>query len=342
MVLTRRAVLTGGSLAVASLTGCGNGAPRLPSGKVDEVTYVTGFNITGQDSFIFAAIAKGWFREAGIEVKVVPGAGTQKNLIALTSGAAQFAVIDVTGGIIETMQGSRPNFKLFAQLYQQSVSCIVALPRARIQQPTDLAGKTIGGTRGGVNVSLFPGYARNAGLDPATVNWEWFEPPLIRPAFLAGNIDASTEIVIGLPAVEAAARQVGKLGPGQALTVLPYSDVLRDLFGNALGATDKFVAENPELVVRFRDAALRGMAWTIDHPDEAGQIMAKHNKAYKADVAAAEVRQTIPYVRGGGEPIGYIDKTRMTRSIALIQGLGLVPSGVTAEQIVDFALAPKA
>ncbi|WP_204009141.1 ABC transporter substrate-binding protein [Virgisporangium aurantiacum] len=301
---------------------------------------MTGFNITGQDSFIFVAIEQGWFREASIEVKVVAGAGTQKNLTALTSGAAQFAVIDVTGGIIETMQGSRPKFKLFAALYQQSVSCIVAFPGTNIRQPTDLAGKTIGGTQGGVNVSLFPGYARNAGLDASAVKWQWLEPAGVRPAFLAGKVDASTEIVIGLPAVEAAARQAGRLGPGQSLTVLPYSDVLRDLFGNALGATDKLVADNPELVICFRDAALRGMAWTIDHPAEAGQIMAKHNKAYKPDVAEAEVRQTISYVRGGEERIGFIDKTRMTRSIALIQGLGLVQPGVTAEQIVDFNLAP--
>jgi hypothetical protein len=55
------------------------------------------------------------------------------------------------------------------------------------------------------------------------VKWEWPEAAGIRPTFLARKVHGSTEIVIGLPAVEAAARQAGQLGPGQSLTVLPYS-----------------------------------------------------------------------------------------------------------------------
>lgn len=333
--LGRRSLLTAGAgAAAATLIGCGSDQPtRRPNG-VDEVTYVTGFNVTGQDAFVFATIEQGWYREAGITVKVVPGAGTRANLLNLREGNAQFAVIDITGGLLEINAGTFNDFMLFAAIYQNTVSCIVALPGSGIQSPLDLAGKRIGFSEGGVNRTVFPAYARLAGLDYSTVKWVSLQPPSIRPALIAGQLDAATEIVVGRPAIEAAA--------GKQVTMLPYSDHMRDLYGNALGTTAKLARENPDLVRRFRDATLRGLRWTIDNPDAAGEIMAKHNPVYKAAVAAAEVRETVSYVRGNATVIGALDKNRLNRSIALVQGIGLVKSGITPDQFTAFDLVPTA
>jgi NitT/TauT family transport system substrate-binding protein len=338
MRATRRAVLTvslAGSLAGTlgtTLAGCGNNT-KPKNTKTDNVTFITGFNVTGQDSYIFAAIDNGYFREAGLTVTVVPGTGTRGNLQHLKQGNAQFATIDITGGLLEIDNGVLDDFRVFATIYQLTVSCIVALPAAHIQTPRDLAGKRIGYTEGGVNKTIFPAYARLAGLDDTTVTWVPLPPPAIRASLIAGQLDAATEIVVGRPAVEAAARQ--------PVTMLPYSDVLRDLYGNALGASTHLIKQNPDLVRRFRDAALRGMQWTLDHPDTAGRIMAKHNPVYKADVATAEVEQTTTYVRGNAPVLGHLDEARMARCIALVQGIGLVKSGLTPDRIAAFDLAPK-
>jgi NitT/TauT family transport system substrate-binding protein len=332
VTLTRRAMLTTGTLAAAGLTGCGKDPKPKATGKTDEVTYVTGFNITGQDSFVFSAIDTGWYRDAGITVTVVPGVGTRGNLQRLKDGNAHFAVIDITGGLLEIDAGTFADFRIFAPIYQQTVSCIVALPTANIHTPADLAGKRIGYSEGGVNKTIFPAYARLAGLDETTIKWVSLPPPSIRAALIAGHLDAATEIVVGRPAVEAAAKQ--------KVTMLPYSDVIRDLYGNALGTTTDLIKSNPDLVRRFRDATLRGLRWTIDNPDPAGRIMANHNPTYKADIAAAEVTETIAYVRGNAPHIGHLDPDRMTRCIALIQGIGLIKPDLTPDRIAAFDLVP--
>jgi NitT/TauT family transport system substrate-binding protein len=333
-MLTRRAILTSGSLAVAGLAGCGDAEQPSRAAQVDEVTFVTGFNITGQDSFVFAAIEHGWYREAGLTVKVVPGVGTRGNLQRLREGHAQFAVVDITGGLLEINNGTFTDFRIFAPIYQQTVSCIVALPAANIRVPTDLAGKRIGYAEGGVNRTVFPAYARLAGLDETTIRWVSLPPPSIRAALVAGQLDAATEIVVGRPAVEAAAKQT--------VTVLPYSDVIRDLYGNALGTSTGLIRSNPGLVRRFRDATLKGLRWTIDNPDAAGRIMADHNPTYKAETAAAEIKETVTYVRGNAPYIGHLDQARMNRSIALIQGIGLVGPGLDPDRIAAFDLVPTA
>ena len=302
------------------------------SGTVDEVTCVTGFNITGQDSFVFAAIDHGWYRDAGLNVKVVPGVGTRGNLQRLKEGNAQFAVIDLTGALLEVNAGTFTDFRVFAAIYQSTVSCIVALPAANIHAPADLAGKRIGYSEGGVNRTIFPAYAQLAGLDESTIRWVSLPPPSIRAALVAGQLDAATEIVVGRPAVEAAAKQ--------KVTMLPYSDVVRDLYGNALGASTDLIKSNPSLVRRFRDATLRGLRWTIDNPDEAGRIMARYNPTYKAEVAAAEARETVTYVRGNAPFIGHLDEARISRCIALVQGIGLIKPGLSPGRVVAFDLVP--
>jgi NitT/TauT family transport system substrate-binding protein len=332
VTLTRRALLTTAG-AAATVAGCGRDAPKPAPGKLEDVTFVTGFNITGQDSYVFAAIENGYYREAGLAVTVVPGVGTRGNLQFLAANKAQFATIDITGGLLEVDGGRLTDFRVFAAIYQLTVSCIVALPAANIASPRDLAGKRIGYSEGGVNKTIFPAYARLAGLDEATIRWVALAPPLIRPALIAGQLDASTEIVVGRPALEAAAKQ--------PVTMLPYSDVMRDLYGNAIGASTSLIERNPGLVRRFRDASLRGMRWTLDNPDGAGRIMARHNPTYRAEVAAAEVRQTVTYVRGSAPVLGHVDEGRMARCIAVVQSIGLVRPGLTPDRIAAFDLAPE-
>jgi NitT/TauT family transport system substrate-binding protein len=332
VLATRRALLTGTLGAAATLAGCGEDKPKPAGGKADDVTFLTGFNITGQDSFVFAGIENGYYREAGLNVTVVPGTGTRGNLQQLRAGNAQFAVVDLTGGLLEIDNGAFTDFRVFAAIYQLTVSCIVALPAANIGAPTDLAGKRIGYSEGGVNKTVFPAYARLAGLDESTVRWVSLPPPSIRAALLAGHLDAATEIVVGRPALEAATKQ--------QITMLPYSDVMRDLYGNALGTSTDLITKNPGLVRRFRDATLRGIRWTIDNPDAAGRIMARHNPGYRAEIAAAEVKQTVAYVRGNAAFPGHLDPARMARCIALVQGIGLVKPGLAPDRVVAFDLAP--
>ena len=315
------------------LAGCASGQPGPAATRPPEkVICLTGFGITGQDSFAYLAVEKGFFLDAGLQVQIRPGGGTGTNLKLLQSGQADFAVVDLTGALLERGRGSYRDFRVFAAIYQRSVSCIMALASRGITLPRDLEGKTVGYTEGGVNKTLFPTYARLAGINEASIRWVNLPPPQLRPTLLAGTLDAITEIVIGRPAVEAAA--------GQPVTVLPYSNYLGDLYGNVLATTLTTAMGNPGIVKRFRDAMLKGLAYAIAHPDEAGQILAKHQPTYKAAAAAAEVRAAEPYVRSG-VTIGNLDEKRVMQSISLLQGAGAIPdTGLRPADVVSLELVP--
>lgn len=344
MVLTtmgRRAVAAATVVALFATAGCGDGeennaaAPAVPT----TVTYLPGFGIIGQDAYMYVAIEKGYFAEVGLDVRIQPGAGTDRNLQVLLADQATFATVDMAGAVIahgkalQDGQQAQAAFRIISSVYQRSVSSITTLEGSGISSPKDLAGKRIGYQPGGVNFTLFPAYAQLAGLDAKSIEWQVTQPPQLRPLLAAGQLDAITETVIGTPGVEATAK-------GKKAVVLPYSDVLTDLYGNVIVASTKTLEQDPEMVRRFREAALRGLVYAIDNPDEAGQIFNKHQNAYQAEVAAAETRLMTEYVRAdGSDQVGALDSARVARTLALLQSLNQVQPGIQPDQVVDFDIA---
>ncbi|HET6213823.1 MAG TPA: ABC transporter substrate-binding protein, partial [Micromonosporaceae bacterium] len=151
-------------LAPAGCVPAGSGSRSVDT--VEQVTYLTGFGLLGQDAYAFLARDKGYFRDVGLDVDIKPGAGTGENLKLLLAGQATFAIVDLTGALLAYGGGAR-GFTAVAAIHQRSVSCIIALRGSGIAAPRDLAGHTVGYQPGGVNYTLFPVYAKLAGIDAA-------------------------------------------------------------------------------------------------------------------------------------------------------------------------------
>lgn len=298
----------------------------------DQVTYLTSFGMLGRDAYAVVAMEKGFFEEANIEVDIQPGAGTP-NLAQLAGGEVQFAASDVSGAIIQRGEGAS-GFTAIAAIHQQSPAALMTSD-PDIRGPQDLADKTVYMANGAILQLLFPVYAEAAGLDAAAVEVVPVDPPNLIPSLAAGDADVIEQFAMGVPSVEAAV--------GEAVTVLPYSDYLRDLYGVALFTTETLAEENPDLCVRFRDALLRGLEYALANPEEAGQILSDFNpEGPPAEVNAQELTLMQPYVEplDPGSALGSMDSERVTKSIAILQSANAVPEGIVSDDIVTFSLAP--
>jgi NitT/TauT family transport system substrate-binding protein len=250
---------------------------------MDKVTYVTGFGTFGRDSYAWLAAQKGYFREAGLQVTIQPGTGTENNLKALASGKAQFAALDFSAAIVHIGATSDTGFRAVAAIQQRTVVAIMTLTGTGISRPADLPGHTIAEPGGAASKTLFPAYARLAGIDPDKVRWIDATPQQLPTLLAAGRVDAIGQFVVGAPAIERAAS-------GRRAVMLPYSDYLTDLYGNVLVTPTTLTTRSPDLVRRFSTALMKGLAYTIAHPDEAGQILHQAQPTTDAATAAAEVR----------------------------------------------------
>lgn len=338
---TIAAVTMAATLALAA--GCSD----KPTGSTDtaggaqpleKVTYLTSFGTFGRDAYAYVAKEKGYFKDAGFDVDIKPGAGTGDNIKLVLGGQAQFTPIDLTGGLLTAGNngGKDAGFTAVAGIQQRTMAAIVTLEGNGIASPKDLEGKKLADLPGSVVRNLFPTYAKLANVDASKVTWVNGTPQTLMGTLAGGQVDGIGQFVVGKPTIESITK-------GKRAVLLPYSDYLQDLYGNALITSTSYAQANPEKVKKFSAALLKGLEDAIANPIEAGEILKKTVPTANPAAAAAELQLMASFVRSeaSGVPVGALDNQRVARSIAILQGAGAIPAGLTPERVVSFDLVPR-
>ncbi len=307
--------------------------------SLEKVTYLTSFGMFGRDAYAYVAKEKGYFRDAGFDVDIKAGSGTLDNLKAVTGGQAQFTPLDLTGLLLAAGRKENPvtGFAAVAGIQQRTMAAIISLEGNGITSPKDLEGKTLADTPSSVVRNLFPTYAKLANIDYTKVTWRDGTPQNLMGTLASGGAAGIGQFVVGKPTVETVAK-------GKKAVVLPYSDYLQDLYGNVLVTSSSYADQNPEKVKKFSAALLKGLEDSISNPAEAGEMLKKNQPTANPQGAAAELTLMGPFVRSeaSGVPVGALDSQRVARSIAILQGSGQIPAGLTPEQVISFDLVPNA
>lgn len=338
--LTRTLAVAALSTALAVASGCSGSDDSDDKGGTaqtpEKVTYLTSFGSFGRDAYAYVALEKGFFRDAGFDVDIKPGNGTGDNIKLVTSGQAHFSPIDLTGGLLQMGGGKAKDFTAVAGIQQRTMAAIVSLEGNGITSPKDLEGKKLADAPGSVVRNLFPTYARLANVDASKVTWVNGSAQTLMGTLASGAVQGIGQFVVGKPTVEAIAK-------GKKAVLLPYSDFLTDLYGNVLITSSAYAKEKPQLVKKFAAALLKGLEYSISQPAEAGDILKKYVATANPAAAAAELTLMASFVRsdGSGVPVGALDSQRVARSIAILQGAGAIPAGMTPERIISFDLVPK-
>ena len=336
-------------LVVLGTAACG-GDTRAATGGVDRVTYVTGFGTSGRESYVHTAMAKGFFREVGIEVTVQPGQAGPFNETAVGSGRAQFAAVDASGAFVRFVKTPAGDRKVHAvaAVQQRTLLSMVTLDDRGIRVAKDLAGKRLGVGPGAAPRVMWPLYATLAGVGVDSVRFVESKPDTLAGLLVAGKVDAIGLFVAGVPQVEAAeAKLAAEQGrtPRQVVK-LPYSDYLTDLYGTVLITSNTLLEQDPDLVRRFTGALMKGLQYAVEHPQEAGQILHQHDAKQDPATAARELEVMKPYtVPPAGRPYGSMDQTQVARSLALLQNLpelrNLTVPVNTPQELVAFEVVPR-
>ncbi|MGW4502231.1 ABC transporter substrate-binding protein [Micromonospora sp. NPDC004336] len=340
--LTRTVAAAALATALALVSACSGGsdsgddAKGGNGGALEKVTYLTSFGNFGRDSYAWVAKEKGFFKEAGFDVDIKPGQGTGMVIQTIVGGQADFGPIDLTGGLLQLGNGQAKDFVAVAAIQQRTMAAIATVEGKGIASPKDLEGKKLADTPTSVVRNLFPTYARLAGVDASKVTWVNGDAQALMGTLAAGTVDGIGQFVVGQPTIEAVTKKKAVL--------LPYSNVMQDLYGNVLITSSKIAKEKPEMVKRFTAALMKGLEYSLANPQEAGDILKKNVDAANPAAAAAELQLMAAYVRSSnsGTQLGALDNGRVAKSIAILQGAGQLKQNIAPEQIIDFSLAPKA
>lgn len=199
----------------------------------------------------YAALAKGFYRDAGLRV-TLREAGPRTDVInEVTTGRAQFGIRG--SDLLLARAAGRPVVVLAAML-QHSPLVLITLDRPDIRTPADLAGKRLM-LEPGANELLT--YLHHHTRDKT---WETLPYAQGVQALITGQAD----VISAYSSTEPFALARG----GIPHRVFTPREIGFDFYGENLFTSEHEIVTNQERVDAFLQASLRGWRYAMDHPEE--------------------------------------------------------------------------
>jgi NitT/TauT family transport system substrate-binding protein len=283
--------------------------------------------LSGANSWLLLADARGYFRYEGIEVQFTPGRGAYTAAARIVQDTFDFGVGDINALVEES--SIRPETAPVGvfMLFNRSPSAVILLRDSPITTSKQLAGKRLIGHATDVALNTFSALAAKANVNPNTVrvlpdSGNWTE--------LLGKLERSeADGVFGylstsMAAIESSGREVQSV-----LKFLPYRDIAPELYGTALMASRAMIDHDATIVRAFVRAANRGLAATVNDPDAAIGELLRRDPAQRMEVERNRLQRTLYGDMGGAEGrrigIGDIDPKRFTVAIRLMHDACRLP-----------------
>ncbi|WP_425090538.1 ABC transporter substrate-binding protein [Tropicimonas sp. S265A] len=308
--LTRRNALQLGAAALATpfIAGRARAAQTL--------TFQLDWKFNAQFAGLFMAKAEGLYADAGLDVDIRPWGDGINVASEVAEGRAQMACAE-QNLILGAQAGGAP-IKAAATMFQASPYGLMAPAGAGLTGLDALGGKTVGVHVDGLKVmALVKGVN---GIEDIEVVEIPYADKFDRAA--SGEMFAVQCYVIDEPiGVEAAY--------GAAPEVLKLSDHGLLSTAQTILVSDAMLADAPETVASFLDATFEGWARVLaDKPAAAEMVVAQfvpEGSPYK-DVAyqTRTLELLEPYVTGGADDIGVIDRQMWVAAAERMAEYGIV------------------
>ena len=281
------------------------------SWALDNVTLITDFGFNGRHAYFFDALDKGYYRDAGLEVKIVRGQGSVDAIRQVGAGNAMFAFADA-GTLILARANDQIPVKLVAIVYRKPPQAIFCREDSGLKKPKDLEGNAVADVPGS-NQRLFPAFAKAAGIDAPTVRWVVASSESL-PGLLATNkVPCVGQFTVGEALLQS------RVGPTK-LVRFAYADAGLSYYANGIVATDATITSKPDVVRRFVAAAVHGMKDAFADPAAAAAIMQKIVPQVNATAAKNETEAVAGIAQIPGQPLGEIDPARIEATLDVVKG----------------------
>lgn len=281
--------------------------------QLAKVNFALDWIISGRHAGYYVAVEKGWYTGAGLDVTINRGFGGA-DIQRLASGSSDVSMLDTASVVIARARGAK--VKMVSVWYQRAPYVIYTLKKSGIARPKDLEGRSIGAPVADSIRVLFPAFTQLAGIDASKVRWTTMEPAAKVPALLAGKVDAITFYTLETPEMERVTAAQG------GINSFIYADYGFEVYSNGLAVTDEALGKNRDVLRRFVQASARGYAYAIDHPDEATEILLKHQgqlqqKRVRPEIDIVKQLALTPFTKERG--LGYISERVMgvTRDLVI-------------------------
>ncbi len=282
------------------------------------ITFQLNWTAGGANAGFAAAVAEGYYKQAGLDVTVVQGNGSGNTAQLVAAGRAQLAYADAVT-VAQLIAKGAP-MKVVSTIYQSNPNEVMALKKTGIKSVKDLAGKKVGVPSGSSQTTMLPLLLKANNLKESDVNMIDMPVASMVPALLQGQVDA----VLG----SIDAYQIQAESQGAQLDVYRFADYGVPTVSTSIFASNDYLKSNPDVVKKFIAASLKGWSFALDHPDQAIKDLKKIFPEMNESLATKELAAITPlFCSGGAKYIGKAEDALWAKSQELLSEVKLLPAG---------------
>ncbi|TPJ05165.1 ABC transporter substrate-binding protein [Mesorhizobium sp. B2-7-3] len=296
------------------------------------VTVALDWTVNTNHIGLFVARDKGFYREAGLEVDILPYSDTGAGTLV----ANHVADFGINGTIsLFTQKTAGADLKgVYAVVQSETGRLVFNAARSEIKSPKNLDGLTYGGFGSAWETALISTIIRHDGgkgyFETVTLGTSAYE------ALANGSVDFTLEVSTW-EGVEAELRGVKQRS-------FVYADHgVPDEHTTLISSSEAYLQANPELASSFIQATRRGYQFAVDHPGEAATLLIAANKDALTNPALvhASLKALLEgnYLRGQNGAIGTLDPAKMEAIGNYLFAAGILrdTDGKVLPQSPDFA-----
>lgn len=311
-----------------ALTGCGGRkavtANALAPSAAHPVraTLVLDFVPNAVHAGIYRALASGYYRQAGVDLRIVQPSSTTDTLKLIDAGRADFGLAD--GSDVAGQIAAGGDSQAVLALVQRPLGGLIGLAREHLRSPRSLEGRTVGITGVPSDTAVLDTVLRSAHGNARKVH------------VVTIGFNGATALVAGR--VAAFTGFWPDDGVGLTVNRHPITVFQLDRWGGpaypglVAFTTRRLIAGDPALVRAFVAATVRGYRDTLRDPQASLADLLRLNPGLPRPLTAASLRTYLGLFAGGGPAasFGRLDPQRVDAMSAWMVANHLIHRGVSA------------
>ena len=269
----------------------------------------------------YAALEKGYYREAGLDVEIRPGGPGIRHFDEVSQGRATYGV-GSTGLLLSYLKG-KPLVAL-AVIFQHSPDILLAKKSSGIKHPIDLIGKRVMMLEGDGN-AVFRIMLANEGISRDKIN-------IIPSSF---NIDDLVNDKVDAFNAYTTNEPFYLLNKGIEVSKINPITYGIDYYGDCIYTSRSELESNPKQVKKFRKATLKGWRYALDHKEEIiALILEKYSKQKTLEHMRFEANAIEEAVMPKLIEIGHMNPGRWQFMASTYEKLDIIKPGYSLDDFI--------
>lgn len=280
------------------------GTSAAPSQAATEINFILNWVAGGDHAPYYYAAQEGWYEDAGLDVNIEQGKGSQMSAQRTGIGKSDLGLADLGTALV--VMGKGADLVAVMNVYANSPYGMYWDKSSGIDGPKDFPGHKIGNPPWDAARQMWPALAKEVGIDADSVSFVNVQPNAKLSALKSGSIDITTSFYN--------IHYIFQRELGDDMGYFAWKEYGVNPYGNSIMVNREFLEENRDAVATFVEVTQKAFYQCVQEPKPCVQALVDANSGLKLDSELKNWKlvtelMSDKYSREHG--LGYFDPERM-------------------------------